>query len=87
MIVAVEKGLDSVKEALIAHGHEVVELENSTSFHAAVYTNRKIADIFVPQASARNALFGSGIFLVNARGRTPDEICAIISQKAYGKLF
>ncbi len=87
MIVAVESGLDSVREALSAQGHEVVALENSTSFHAAVYVSRNIADISVPKASAKNAMFGSGIFLVNARGRTPEEICAIISQKAYGKLF
>lgn len=87
MIIAVENGLDSVKQALQSAGHEIVDLESGNAFHAAVYVNRKIADITVPQMSARNAMFGSGVFLVNARGRTPEEICAIISQKAYGKLF
>lgn len=87
MIIAVENGLDSVKRALIAQGHQVVNLENGEPCHAAVFLRRTIRDIFVPQLSAKNALAGNGIFLVNAHGRTPDEICSIISQKAYEKLF
>lgn len=87
MIIAVENGLDSVKKALIAHGHRVVDLHSAASFHAAVYVNHGISDIPVPQTSAKNAISTDGVFLINAYGRTPEEICAIISQKAYGKLF
>ena len=87
MIIAVEQGLDSVKRALLSAGHRVVGFESGESYHVAVYLRTSIPDIFVPQAHASNALFGSGVFLVNAHGRTPEEICSIISQKAYGKLF
>lgn len=87
MTIAVEQGLDSVKRALIAQGHHVVSLEHADNYQAVVYFRTSIPDIFVPQTRSVNSLFGSGIFLVNAHGRTPEEICSIISQKAYRKLF
>lgn len=88
MIIAVEKGLESVKGALRAQGHQVIDLdEPGASFHAAVFVSRSISDIPTAQNSASDIVSGAGIFLVNARGRTPEEICAIINQKAYGKLF
>ncbi len=83
MTVAVEKGLDSISDALIASGHTVVDLEHARSFDAAVYLTYGISNIPAPTMGMNPG----GILLVSARGRTPEEICAIISQKAYRKLF
>ena len=83
MIIAVEKGLDTVADALKASGHTVIDLENARSFDAAVYMTYGIAQIPTPSMQINPG----GILLVSAHGRTPDEICAIISQKAYRKLF
>ena len=83
MTVAVEKGLSSVADALTASGHTVVDLESARSFDAAVYLTYGISRIPAPTMGTKPG----GILLVSARGRTPEEICAIISQKAYRKLF
>lgn len=83
MIIAVEKGLDSVSNALTASGHTVVDLESAHHFDAAVYLTCGISRISAPTMG----MIPGGILLVSARGRTPEEICAIISQKAYRKLF
>lgn len=87
MVIAVETGLDTVKKELVSRGFSVVDLESGLPFDAAVYLNRGILDIPTQSVRLTSALDPAGTLLVSARGRTPQEIAAILSQKAYGNLF
>ena len=87
MVVAVEKGLDDIKEYLAIRGFRVVDLGGDSLFNAAVYKNTRLSDIYVPQRSALLSGVSQGVFMVCALGKKPDEIEAILRQKAYGNLF
>ena len=87
MVVAIENGLDSVKKELTSCGFAVVDLESGLPFDAAVYLNTRILDIPAHKTRLSSALSPAGALLVCARGRTPQEIAAILRQKTYGNLF
>lgn len=87
MVVAVEQGLDDIKEYLIIRGFRVVDLGSKSPFNAAVYKNTRLSDIYVPQRNALLSGGSSGVFMVCAQGKTPTEIEAILRQKTYGNLF
>ncbi len=87
MVVAVEEGLNTVKSLLSSRGFLVVDLKSGRPFDAAVYLNTGILDIPVRTEIAASASGFGGTFLVSARGRTAEEIYAILSQKTYGNLF
>ncbi|MBR4874306.1 MAG: YkuS family protein [Clostridia bacterium] len=87
MVVAVEKGLDDIKEYLTIRGFLTVDLGSDALFNAVVYKNTRISDIYVPQRSSLLSGGAQGVFMVCAQGKKPDEIEAILRQKAYGNLF
>lgn len=88
MVIAVENGLDDVKNYLYSRGFTVVELDGANVYDAVVYKNTGIYHIPVSnQAGAKASAGTQGAFLVCASGRTPEEIEKMLRQKAYGNLF
>lgn len=86
MVIAVEKGLDSLKEALTKNGHAVVDLESAPSSDVAIYVETPISDI-LPPVRVTSGFTSGGTLLISARGRTTDEILSIIQYKRYQNLF
>lgn len=86
MVIAVEKGLDSLKNALISTGHAVVDLDDAPSADVAIYIDTPISDI-LPPVRVTSGFTSSGTLLISARGRSVDEIISIIHQKSYQNLF
>ncbi len=88
MVIAVEKGLEAVKNYLNERGFHVVDLDSANHFDAAVYESLSFFNIPAPNQPAAKASIGqTGTFLVCARGRTPQEVETMLRQKAYANLF
>ena len=86
MVIAVEKGLDSLKNALISAGHAVVDLEDAPRADVAIYVETPILDI-LPPVRVTSGFTSGGTLLISARGRTTDEILSIVHQRRYQNLF
>ena len=86
MIIALEKGLDSLNAALLSSGHAVVDLEDAPRADVAIYLNTPISSI-LPPARVTSGFTSGGTLLISARGRTTDEILSIIHQRRYQNLF
>ncbi len=88
MVVAVEKGLDDVKSYLQSRGYEVLDISENRVFDAVVFKNTNIGEIPV-RSNTVSSMSGrtSGVFLVCAKNRTPEEIERVLSKKSYTNLF
>ncbi len=65
MVIAVEKGLDAMKSYLSERGFQVVDLDSSQVFDAAVYENLGFFNIPTPnQVTAKAGTGQAGTFLV-----------------------
>lgn len=88
MVVAVEKGLEEIKDFLLSHGYTVVELDERNVYDAVVYENLSFSHIPVSnRVTSKASQTTHGVFLVCAKGMSPEEIEAILRQKAYVNLF
>ena len=88
MVIAVENGLDEVKNYLKKRGFSVVDLAHAQVFDAVVYQNLGFFSIPAStRPAAKSGLEQPGTFLVCARGKTPQEIETMLRQKSYGNLF
>lgn len=88
MVVAVEKGLDEIKDYLGARGFTVCDMDERRVVDAVIFKNIGIYEIQA-KSSALSSAGGksTGVFLVNANNRTPGEIEKILTQKSYCSLF
>lgn len=82
--IAVQQGLDEIKEKLKNRGYEVVGYEDRGHIDAIVYKNIDSSLGNVNDSEDGNIY---GAILVNATGRTIDEIEYIIETRRYGGLF
>lgn len=90
-VVALEDGLEDIKEYLRNKGFRIVAWNDTNSaVDAVVYMGRKLEDIrdtgFLPAADSAYNYTGSesyGVLLVNAQNRTPQEVYEIIKNRAY----
>ncbi|NLM50008.1 MAG: hypothetical protein GX196_03540 [Clostridiaceae bacterium] len=87
MIVAVQKGLNELKEQLRNMGYDVVTyLEYDHPIDAIVYENIDISqNLFSSNYHSFDGNFG--ILMVNAKNKTAQEIDAILKKKVYSPLF
>lgn len=89
-VVALEPGLEELRGFLKAHGFTVVDWKEDTSaVDAVVYTGRKLESIYastlgetadVMEASSKAP---SGVLIVNAQDKTPQEVLKILTHRAY----
>lgn len=91
-VIALEEGLDDIGNYLRGKGFHIVSWQDHNSaVDAVVYTGRKLEDIQATQYSLAaeetlSADIGSqpfGVLLVNAQGKTPDEVYKIIKNRIY----
>lgn len=91
-IIALEEGLDDVREFLQSRGfHTVSWGEETTPVDAVVYTGRKLGDIFNQDYNSMTSALADdpvgdrayGVLLVNAQDKTPQEVYEIIKNRVY----
>lgn len=88
MIIAIEKGLDSIKDYFKNKGYQVVTPDGEHVYDAVIYNHLHFSGI--PAAARTTAKAGGntdGVFLICARNKTPQEIETMLCQKAYCNLF
>lgn len=93
-VIAIERGMDELKAALEQRGYQTVfEDEIGSYVSTYVYEDPNILGQQAFHASLNNSLLSgteadnASIFLVNAKGKTPDEVIAMIENRVYSPLF
>lgn len=85
MTVAVQKGLEHLAEALRGYGFDVVIYgEYQYPVDALVYMGERMP-LTQSVSSANHA--HHGVFMINARGKSTDEIAQILNRRTYTPLF
>ncbi len=85
MIIAIQSGLENLGKALREYGFEVVELgESDTVVDALIYMGEPMPHVSVTNKADA---YSRGVFMVNARGKSADEIAQILSRRTYTPLF
>lgn len=98
MVVAVQKGLENIKQRLREKGYEVVTLgEYNYPIDAVIYKDYNPTMSFVTNNNIPNLTSGTiglgdqgrnfGVFMVNASNKSVDEIDVILRRKTYTPLF
>lgn len=88
MVVAIEKGLDTIKDYFQNKGYQVVTPDSTQMYDAVIYETLHFSRI--PPAARTTAKAGydtGGVLLICARNKTPQEIETMLCQKAYCNLF
>lgn len=85
MKISLEKNLKHFEEYLTLRGYEIVP-EGAVA-DAYIYQDTPLSQIPAKNFSPISSLASDPILLVNAKGRTPEEIETILTQKSYNKLF
>ncbi len=84
MIVAVQKGMDYMKSGLRKLGYDVVDYgDYKYPVDAIVYTSGE--EGFTMSAGVYSP--ANGVFMVNAKDKTPAEVNEILKRRLYTPLF
>lgn len=85
MTVAVEKGLDGIKNTLLKKGYTVIYAKSNVFADAYIFSGSRNNGIL----SADNCLFQgqNGVLMINAQGKTADDIDRILKSRLYSPLF
>ena len=98
MVVAVQKGLENIKELLREKGYEVVTFgEYNYPIDAVVYTGNNLETSYIKNNNMPNMTIDTmgheasqrsyGVLLVNATNKSIEEIDYILKHKVYSPLF
>jgi hypothetical protein len=89
-VVAIEEGLEDLGDFLRAHGFKVVDWkEENAVVDALIYKGQKLESIFSSTLGQGTGTLESstgypaGVLLVNAQGKTPQEVLKILTQRSY----
>lgn len=88
MVIAIENGLDTIKDYFKSKGYQVVTPDSEHVYDAVIYKTLHFSGI--PACARVTAKAGGntgGVFLICARNKTPQEIETMLCQKAYCNLF
>ena len=82
--IAVQQGLEEIRKGLKNRGYEVVDYDDRGYIDAIVYKS-----IDSGMGNVNNSADGNiyGAILINATGKTMEEIEYIIETRRYGNLF
>lgn len=84
MIVAVQKGMDNMKSSLRELGHDVVDYgDYKYPVDAIVYMGS--GEGFTMRTDVSGPAMG--VFLINAKGKTPREVDEMLKRRLYTPLF
>lgn len=89
MIVAVERGLNDIKDGLQQMGYNIVDLGENETPDAIVYFRDGQNH---SEGMLQNTLFNgesavNGTFLINSYNKSIDEIDQILKKRSYSPLF
>lgn len=92
IIVAVQRGLDEIRNGLISKGYEVVDMETyKYPVDAIVYEGNSFE---VSHISYNNMTYihsgqktNYGVFMINSLGNTIDQIDEMLRMKCYSHMF
>lgn len=93
MIIAVEKGLDDIKQQLESRGYECFYIGEEGIADAVIYKDKDNHPYFEVNKSSMTNLSNSiggqsiGALLINAQGKTIEEILNILNRRTYSPLF
>lgn len=82
--VLVQEDLAHIKNELTNRGYELVDMDTGQNIEAIVYMSDGINSI--NQNLSDDSLSSQGAILVNANGKSVDDIDSIISNKVYSPL-
>jgi len=91
-IIAVERGLEELKQALEERGYKTVfPDEINTPVTAYIYKNQNALEQVNFQSSLNDYMNGdagsAGVLLIHGSNKTPEQIIAMIENKVYSPLF
>jgi hypothetical protein len=92
IIVAVQNGLDKIREGLKNKGYKVVNLEGyNYPIDALVYEGNSFQISHISSNNMPEMTMGTrssyGVFMVNAAGKSLDEVEAMLKTRKYSPLF
>ena len=88
MVIAIERGLDTMKDYFTGKGYQVVTPDSSQMYDAVIYENLHFSGISAaPKTTAKAGYDTGGVLLICAHNKTPQEIERMLCQKAYCNLF
>lgn len=92
MVVAVEKGLPDIKNELANRGFEVVSLEDyNYPIDAIVYEGNAFQISHISRNNMPESTMSSrssyGVFMINATGKSVEEIEDMLKHRCYSPLF
>lgn len=92
IVVAVQSGLDTIKEGLKQRGYEVVDLESyNYPIDAMIYVGNAFQVSHISRNNMPEATMGTrggyGVFMINATGKSLDQIEDMLKTRYYSPLF
>lgn len=93
MNIAIQKGLENIKNTLHSRGHNVFYIGEGQNADAVLYNETDTHPYYdvnnIPSVTASttevNAAYG--VLLVNVSNKTEDEILKILDKRTYSPLF
>ncbi|MGI6776837.1 MAG: YkuS family protein [Acetivibrionales bacterium] len=92
IIVAIQKGLEEIKEALESRGYEVVDAESyGYPIDAIIYKGSSFQVSYISRNNMPTMGLGIrpnyGVMIINARDKSVDEIEDMLKTRYYSPLF
>lgn len=92
MVVAVQSGLEDIKNQLEKRGFDVVSIENyNYPVDAIIYKGNSFNISCVSRNNMPEFTMGKraqyGVFMINSQGKTIDEIEEMLKNRCYTPLF
>ncbi|KPU26751.1 hypothetical protein TR13x_08765 [Caloranaerobacter sp. TR13] len=89
--IAIQKGLDDLKNNLKSRGYEVYDINENKEVEAIIYMadgySIPYIDSFISMDTGFEINRNKDVLLINATGKTLEEIEYIINNKLYSPLF
>ena len=92
IIVAVQKGLEEIRDGLKSKGHEVVDIETyNYPIDAIIYEGDSFQISYISKNNMPAAVNGQrvsyGVLMINSLGKSVDQIDEMLHMRCYSHLF
>lgn len=93
MNIAIQKGLESLRDSLISKGHHVFYIGENQVADAVLYKDKDTHPYYevnnIPSAASSSigANTAYGALLVNVGNKTEEEVLRILDKRVYSPLF
>lgn len=85
MVIAIERGLNDIKRHLEYMGYTVVDgYSYRGAIDAYVYENMGFSAVDDFNSYSQTSSQASGVLIVNAKNKSPQEIAEILEKRVYG---